>query len=72
MQKKNRKGKMDVPDLADILEKIPTPSIWNTLPFQMPRWTIASVVYVPSIIRAVSEIIEERKRMKKKEEEEAL
>ncbi|KAK2589309.1 hypothetical protein KPH14_007860 [Odynerus spinipes] len=72
LQKRNRKGKMDVPDLADILEKIPTPSIWNTLPFQMPRWTIASVVSVPSILRAISESIEERKRMKRKEEEEAL
>lgn len=72
LQKRNRKGKMDVPDLADILEKIPTPSIWNTLPFQMPRWTVASVVSVPSIFRAISESIEERKRMKRKEEEEAL
>ncbi|XP_015187470.1 PREDICTED: dnaJ homolog subfamily C member 1 [Polistes dominula] len=72
LQKKNRKGKMDVPDLADILEKIPTPSIWNTLPFQMPRWTIASVVSVPSLIRAINESIEERKRRKKEEEEEAL
>lgn len=72
LQKRNRKGKMDVPDLADILEKIPTPSMKNTLIFQMPRWTIASIVSIPSIFRAISESIEERKRMKKKEEEEAL
>ncbi|XP_012262900.2 dnaJ homolog subfamily C member 1 [Athalia rosae] len=72
MQKKNRKGKMDVPDLADILEKIPTPSIWNTLPFQLPRWTFLSIVGIPSGIRAIREILAERKRRKKEEEELAL
>lgn len=72
MQKKNRKGKMDVPDLAVILEKIPTPSIWNTLPFQFPRWIIAFTLAVPDIVRIVNGILEERKRRKKQEEEEAL
>lgn len=72
MQKKNKKGKMDVPDLADILEKIPTPSIWNTLPFQFPRWIIGFTLSVPNIIRAVHSVLEERKRRKKQEEEEAL
>ncbi|KAK0174493.1 hypothetical protein PV327_010255 [Microctonus hyperodae] len=72
LQKKNRKGKMEVPDLADILEKIPTPSVFNTLPFQLPRWTVASIVGIPSTIRAIKEMIEERKRRKKEEEEAAL
>lgn len=72
MQKKNRKGKMDVPDLADILEKIPTPSVWNTLPFQMPRWTFYSIVGIPAGIRSVQEALAERRRRKKEEEEEAL
>lgn len=70
MQKKNKKGKMDVPDLSMILEKIPTPSILNTLPFQFPRWIIAFVLAVPEIVRIVSGIINERKRRKKQEEEE--
>ncbi|XP_008551360.1 dnaJ homolog subfamily C member 1-like [Microplitis demolitor] len=68
LQKKNRKGKMEVPDLADILEKIPTPSVWNTLPFQLPCWTVASIVGIPSTIRAIKEMIEERKRRKQEEE----
>lgn len=72
MQKKNRKGKMDVPDLAVILEKIPTPSIWNTLPFQFPRWIIAFTVAVPDIVRIINGVLEERKRRKKQEQEEAL
>lgn len=72
MQKKNRKGKMDVPDLADILEKIPTPSIWNTLPFQLPRWTFLSIVGIPSGIQAIKEALAERRRRKKEEEELAL
>ncbi|XP_076300464.1 dnaJ homolog subfamily C member 1 [Lasioglossum baleicum] len=71
MQKKNKKGKMDVPDLADILEKIPTPSIWNTLPFQFPKWIVNFTLSIPSIVRAMYNMIEERKR-RKKEEEEAL
>jgi len=73
MQKKNRKGKIgEVPDLAEILEKIPSPSVWNTLPFQLPRWTYASIVGIPSTIRAIHSFLEERKRRKKQEEEEAL
>ncbi|XP_046410023.1 dnaJ homolog subfamily C member 1 isoform X2 [Neodiprion virginianus] len=72
MQKKNRKGRMDVPDLADILEKIPTPSVWNTLPFQLPRWTFFSIVGIPSGIRAIKEVLAERRRRKKEEEEMAL
>lgn len=72
LQKKNRKGKMDLPDLAEILQKIPTPSMWNTLPFQLPKWTFYSIVGIPSFIRGIKELIEERKRMKKLEEEEAL
>lgn len=63
---------MDVPDLAEILEKIPTPSMWNTLPFQLPKWTYASIVGIPSTIRSIHRILEERKQRKKQEEEEAL
>ena len=72
LQKKNRKGKMDVPDLAEILEKIPTPSVWNTLPFQLPKWTYSSIVGIPSTIRSIYRLLEERKQRKKQEEEEAL
>ncbi|XP_014214219.1 dnaJ homolog subfamily C member 1 [Copidosoma floridanum] len=71
LQKKNRKGKMDVPDLSEILDKIPTPSVKNTLPFQLPMWTYCSIVGIPSTIRSLYRILEERKQ-RKKEEEEAL
>lgn len=63
---------MDIPDLADILEKIPTPTIWNTLPFQLPRWTINSIIGIPSTIRFIIQLLKERKEKKKQEEEEAL
>ncbi|XP_011865222.1 PREDICTED: dnaJ homolog subfamily C member 1-like [Vollenhovia emeryi] len=72
MQKKNRKSKIDVPDLADILERIPTPSVWNTLPIQLPKWIIGSVIAIPSTIRLVIQLAKERKEKKKQEEEEAL
>lgn len=72
MQKKNRKSKMDVPDLADILEKIPTPTMWNTLPFQLPRWLIGSILGIPSTIRLTVQLLKDRKERKKQEEEEAL
>lgn len=72
MQKKSKKGKMDVPDLADILEKIPTPSIRNTLPFQLPRWTIGSIIAIPSTVCFIIQLLKERKEKKKQEEEEAL
>lgn len=72
MQKKNRKSKIDVPDLADILEKIPTPTMWNTLPFQLPKWIIGSVIAIPSTIYLVFQLLKERKEKKKQEEEEAL
>lgn len=72
LQKKNRKGKMEVPHLAEILEKIPTPSVYNTLPFQLPCWTFYSIVGIPSAIRALKDMIEEKKRKRKEEEEAAL
>jgi len=72
LQKKNRKSKIDVPDLADILEKIPIPTMWNTLPFQLPKWIIGSVIAIPSTIRLIFQLLKERKEKKKQEEEEAL
>lgn len=63
---------MDVPDLADILEKIPTPTMWNTLPFQLPRWIIGSIIAIPSTIRLIVQLLKERKERIKQEEEEAL
>lgn len=72
MQKKSRKSKMDVPDLADILEKIPTPTMWNTLPFQLPKWIIGSVIAIPSTIIFIIQFFKERKERKKREEEEIL
>ncbi|KYM95935.1 DnaJ like protein subfamily C member 1 [Cyphomyrmex costatus] len=72
LQKKNRKSKIDVPDLADILEKIPIPTMWNTLPFQLPKWIIGSVIAIPSTICLIIQLLKERKEKKKQEEEEAL
>lgn len=72
MQKKSKKGKMDVPDLADILNKIPTPTMWNTLPFQLPRWIIGSIIAIPYTICLIIQLLKERKEKKKQEEEEAL
>ena len=72
MQKKSKKSKMDVPDLADILEKIPTPTMRNTLPFQLSRCVIGSIIAVPSTICLIAQFFKERKEKKKQEEDEAL
>ena len=53
---------MDVPHLAEILEKIPTPSIWNTLPFQLPKWTFASIVGIPAWIYSIYMVFKEMKQ----------
>ncbi|XP_013180394.1 PREDICTED: uncharacterized protein F54F2.9 [Papilio xuthus] len=62
--------------LAEILEKLPKPSIKDTLPFQIPRFLWWMVTAVPRAImelkRQMKEREEEAKRQKKKEEEERV
>ncbi|KAL6266403.1 dnaJ homolog subfamily C member 1-like [Pogonomyrmex barbatus] len=72
MQKKNRKSKTEIPDLDDILEKIPTPSAWNILPFQLTKWIINSVIAIPSTVCLIVQLLKERKERQRQKEEEAL
>ena len=46
--------------------------MWNTLPFQLPKWIISSMIAIPSTIRLIFQLLKERKEKKKQEEEEAL
>ncbi|KAJ2953016.1 hypothetical protein O0L34_g7398 [Tuta absoluta] len=61
--KKTKKSGFDTA-VNEILDQLPKPTIWNTLPFQIPMWTWAAITALP---RAITEYRE----MKKKEEEEA-
>ncbi|KPJ19089.1 DnaJ-like subfamily C member 1 [Papilio machaon] len=73
--KKLKKSGFDT-GLAEILEKLPKPSIKDTLPFQIPRFLWWIVTAIPRGIvelkRQMKEREEEAKRQKKKEEEERL
>ncbi|XP_022820077.1 dnaJ homolog subfamily C member 1 [Spodoptera litura] len=60
--------------LSEILDQLPKPSIKDTLPFQIPRWVVTSILAIPRGIielrRRMKEKEEEAKRQKKREEEE--
>ncbi|XP_050345406.1 uncharacterized protein F54F2.9 [Nymphalis io] len=62
--------------IAEILEKLPKPSIKDTLPFQIPRaiwWSITAIPYcITELKRRRIEKIEEEKRKKRKEEEDRI
>ncbi|KAJ9596534.1 hypothetical protein L9F63_012433, partial [Diploptera punctata] len=69
LQKKQRKGKYDGPALPEtIILDIPTPSIWNTLPFQLPRWVFwFFVVFCPTSVTMVKAYWAEQKQRKEQE-----
>ncbi|PSN38357.1 hypothetical protein C0J52_06932 [Blattella germanica] len=73
LQKKQKKGKYDGPALPEtIILDIPMPSIWNTLPFQLPRWVFwFFVVFCPSSVTAMKDYWAERKRRKEMELEQS-
>lgn len=75
LKKLQKKNKTNV-DIDTILSEIPTPSIWNILPFQIPVWTYKSIVGTPGAIKSAMDFYaeqkkaeEERKQMEKEEEE---
>lgn len=75
LKKLQKKNKTNV-DIDTILNEIPTPSIWNILPFQIPVWTYKSIVGTPGAIKSAMNFYaeqkkaeEERKQMEKEEEE---
>lgn len=71
LQKKQRKGKYDGPVLpATIVLDIPTPSVRNTLPFQLPRWLFwFVVVFCPRSVTMVRDYWMERKQRKEQKEQ---
>lgn len=75
LKKLQKKNKTNV-DIDTILNEIPTPSIWNILPFQIPVWTYRTVTGTPGAIKSAINFYaeqkkaeEERKQMEKEEEE---
>lgn len=75
LKKLQKKNKTNV-DIDTILNEIPTPSIWNILPFQIPVWTYKTVTGTPGAIKSAINFYaeqkkaeEERKQMEKEEEE---
>lgn len=72
LQKKQKKGKYDGPALPEtIVLDIPTPSVRNTLPFQLPRWLFwFVVVFCPRSVTFLRECWMERKQRKEQEEQE--
>nr|CAD7194770.1 unnamed protein product [Timema douglasi] len=70
LQKKQKKGKYDGPALPEtIVLDIPSPSVWNTLPFQLPRFLWFCVTLCPQSIQLFREYLAERKRRKEEEEQ---
>jgi len=70
LKKLQKKNKTNV-ELDDILNEIPVPSIFNTLPFQIPKliWNIPSGI--KGIFRSYSEYKQEQQRIRLEEEREA-
>lgn len=75
LKKLQKKNKTNV-DIDMILKEIPTPSVWNLLPFQIPLWIWRTVTGTPGAIKsainfyAEQKKIEEERKLKEKEEEE--
>lgn len=72
LQKKNKTSM----DMDTILSEIPTPSIWNILPFQIPVWTYKTITGTPGAIKSAMNFYaeqkkaeEKRKQMEKEEDE---
>ncbi|CAH0722009.1 unnamed protein product, partial [Brenthis ino] len=74
-KKHSKKSGFDT-GLAEILDKLPKPSIKDTLPFQIPRaiwWTITAIpLGIMELKKRRKEMEEENKRKKKREEEDKI
>uniref|UniRef100_A0A8D8FW74 DnaJ homolog subfamily C member 1 n=1 Tax=Culex pipiens TaxID=7175 RepID=A0A8D8FW74_CULPI len=76
--KKLQKKKQTNVDLDTILSEIPTPSVFNTLPFQIPLGLYRMVTGAPGAVKsavhfyAEQKKLEEERKMREKEEEELL
>lgn len=76
--KKLQKKKQTNVDLDAILREIPTPSVFNTLPFQIPLGLWRMVTGAPGAIKSAVDFyaeqkkLEEERKLREKEEEEQL
>lgn len=61
MKKLQKKNKTNV-DMDTILSEIPTPSIWNILPFQIPVWTYKTITGTPGAIKSAMNFYAEQKK----------
>lgn len=69
IQKKSVRGAPVGSELTDLIPEIPTPSIKDTLPWQIPRFFIRIVTGFPSFIRSIPEYFAERIRKQLEEKE---
>lgn len=61
LKKLQKKNKTNV-DIDTILNEIPTPSLWNTLPIQIPVWTYRAVTGTPGAIKSAMNFYAEQKQ----------
>ncbi|XP_058443618.1 uncharacterized protein F54F2.9 [Malaya genurostris] len=75
LKKWQKRNKTNV-DIDMILKQIPTPSIWNLLPFQIPLGIWRTVIGMPGAVKSAMHFyaeqkrLEEERKLKEKEEEE--
>ncbi|XP_063232740.1 LOW QUALITY PROTEIN: dnaJ homolog subfamily C member 1-like [Bacillus rossius redtenbacheri] len=68
LQKKVKKGKYDGPPLPETIElDIPSPSVWNTLPFQLPRFAWFCITMFPQSVRLLRQYLAERNQRREEE-----
>lgn len=68
LQKKQKKGKYDGPALPDsIVIELPSPRVWDTLPFQLPRMLWFVLTLCPRSVRLFKEYIAQKKWRKEED-----
>ncbi|KAL0268482.1 UNVERIFIED_CONTAM: hypothetical protein PYX00_010410 [Menopon gallinae] len=61
--KKQKKGKLDR-DVPELVIEIPKPSVYNTLPFQIPKFLWISITSIPVSVKLLIEYCIERSKKK--------
>ncbi|KAK7863887.1 hypothetical protein R5R35_007220 [Gryllus longicercus] len=69
LQKKQRKGKYDGPAIPETVPvQIPTPRVWDTLPFQLPRFLWFVITLCPHIVGCIYGYIYSRHQKEEQEQ----
>ncbi|XP_049778974.1 dnaJ homolog subfamily C member 1 [Schistocerca cancellata] len=68
LQKKQKKGKYDGPALPDtIVLEIPSPRVWDTLPFQLPRMLWFVLTLCPQSVLLIKNMLARRQQRKEED-----